>query len=208
MAVYKKVPGHETVNISTLEFDETPTPGSLNPVTSGGVAGSVSQQSANLAPEYTKKTYKPNSYVMHDGVLYTNSSAISFAEDWNPNHWTLTTVSALVASWTYTNKSESINGGQTKDVTVDNRVLVNLTATRRAPLTNAATLRLHLNGECIVILDKTTGVRVITYIGSSTSTQTTNISTGSTVISLNDPDVAVKAMLHCYAGNLIITPVA
>lgn len=41
MAVYKKVPGHETVNISTLEFDETPTPGSLNPVTSGGVAEAV-----------------------------------------------------------------------------------------------------------------------------------------------------------------------
>ena len=48
MAVYKKVPGHETVNISTLEFDETPTPGSLNPVTSDGVAKAVGNVSDGL----------------------------------------------------------------------------------------------------------------------------------------------------------------
>ena len=97
MAVYKKVPGHETVNISTLEFDETPTPGSLNPVTSGGVAESVSQQSSNIAPNYTKKTYEANSYVMQDGVLYTNPNAIGTAEDWNPAHWTQTTVAETMA---------------------------------------------------------------------------------------------------------------
>lgn len=43
MAVYKKVPGCETVNISTLEFDTKPTKGSFNPVTSGGVAEAVDE---------------------------------------------------------------------------------------------------------------------------------------------------------------------
>lgn len=43
MAVYKKVPGCETVNISTLEFDTKPTKGSFNPVTSGGVAEAVTE---------------------------------------------------------------------------------------------------------------------------------------------------------------------
>ena len=53
MAVYKKVPGHETVNISTLEFDETPTPGSLNPVTSDGVAKAVGNVSEGLGKTET-----------------------------------------------------------------------------------------------------------------------------------------------------------
>ena len=43
MAVYKKVPGCKTVNISTLEFDTKPTKGSFNPVTSGGVAEAVTE---------------------------------------------------------------------------------------------------------------------------------------------------------------------
>ena len=211
MAVYKKVPGCETVNISTLEFDETPTPGSLNPVTSGGVAGSVAQQSSNIAPNYTKKTYEANSYVMQDGVLYTNPNAIGTAEDWNPAHWTQTTVAEMMAnavpSWTHTNTTESISGGQTRDLTVDDRVFVDLTATRRPPTSNPAKLRLFLNGECIVALDKTTGVRVETYIGSNPSAPTTNISTGSTAISLSDSGVAVKALLQYYAGHLILTPI-
>lgn len=48
MAVYKKVPGHETVNISTLEFDTKPTNGSLNPVTSGGVAEAVGKTEQDM----------------------------------------------------------------------------------------------------------------------------------------------------------------
>lgn len=112
MAVYKKVPGHETVNISTLEFDEAPTPGSLNPVTSNGVAESVSQQSSNIAPNYTKTTYPAKSYVMHDGVLYTNPNAIGTAEDWNPAHWTQTTVAEMMAgAGGYTEKTISFSSG-------------------------------------------------------------------------------------------------
>ena len=83
--------------LQELHFDETPTPGSLNPVTSGGVAESVSQQASNLAPDYTKTTYPAKSYVMHDGKLYTNPNAIGTAEDWNPAHWTQTTVAEMTA---------------------------------------------------------------------------------------------------------------
>lgn len=88
----------KSILFPSSEFVDTePRVGSLNPVTSGGVAGSVAQQSSNLAPDYTKKTYEANSYVMHDGVLYTNPNAIGTAEDWNPAHWTQTTVAEMMA---------------------------------------------------------------------------------------------------------------
>jgi surface protein len=83
----------KSILFPSSEFVDTePREGSMNPVTSGAVAGSVAQQSSNIAPSYTKKTYEANSYVMQGGVLYTNPNAIGTAEDWNPAHWTQTTV--------------------------------------------------------------------------------------------------------------------
>lgn len=52
---------------------------------------------ANIAPAYTNEVYAANSYVVHDGVLYTNENVISTAEDWNPTHWTQTTVAEMMA---------------------------------------------------------------------------------------------------------------
>ena len=97
MAYTRTMNGKVPQVLQELHFDETPTLGSLNPVTSGGVAGSVAQQSSNLAPNYTKTTYPANSYVMQGGVLYTNPNAIGTAEDWNPAHWTQTTVAEMMA---------------------------------------------------------------------------------------------------------------
>lgn len=89
----------KSILFPSSEFVDTePRVGSMNPVTSGGVAGSVAQQSSNIAPDYTKKTYEANSYVMHGGVLYTNPNAIGTAEDWNPAHWTQTTVAEMMAN--------------------------------------------------------------------------------------------------------------
>lgn len=79
MAVYKKVPGCETVNISTLEFDTKPTKGSFNPVTSGGVAEAVGS-----VPEGGSKTGAD----LVDGTL-----AIEGAGSWTS--LTLTTEAAL-----------------------------------------------------------------------------------------------------------------
>ena len=89
MAVYKKVPGHETVNISTLEFDETPTPGSLNPVTSGGVAEKVEQQSSNIAEAFSaSSTYAIGEVVIGpDGKLYQCTTAVETAGEWDPEDW-------------------------------------------------------------------------------------------------------------------------
>lgn len=53
---------------------------------------------ANIAPAYTNKTYEANSYVMHDGILYTNENAIAVAENWTPAHWTQTTVAEIFAA--------------------------------------------------------------------------------------------------------------
>jgi hypothetical protein len=57
----------------------------------------ISSTNSNIAPNYTKKTYEANSYVMQGGVLYTNPNAIGTAEDWNPAHWTQTTVAEMMA---------------------------------------------------------------------------------------------------------------
>lgn len=88
----------KSILFPSSEFVDTePREGSMNPVTSGGVAGGMAQQSSNIAPNYTKKTYEANSYVMQGGVLYTNPNAIETAEDWNPAHWTQTTVAEMMA---------------------------------------------------------------------------------------------------------------
>ena len=99
MAVYKKVPGHETVNISTLEFDETPTPGSLNPVTSGGVAESVAQQSSNIAEAFSaSSTYAIGEVVIGpDGKLYQCTTAVETSGEWDPDDWTESSMGEQVA---------------------------------------------------------------------------------------------------------------
>lgn len=87
----------KSILFPSSEFVDTePREGSMNPVTSGGVAGGMAQQSSNIAPNYTKTAYPAHSYVMHDGILYTNTSTINAAEDWNPAHWTVTTVADMV----------------------------------------------------------------------------------------------------------------
>ena len=94
MAVYKKVPGHETVNISTLEFDETPTPGSLNPVTSGGVA----MVSENIAESFSaSSTYDIGEVVIGpDGKLYQCTTAVETAGEWDPEDWDETSLGDIL----------------------------------------------------------------------------------------------------------------
>lgn len=93
----------KSILFPSSEFVDTePRKGSMNPVTSGGVADAVEEgagaAASNLAPEYSAtSTYPEGSYVIHDGVLYTNPSAIGTAEDWNPAHWTQTTVAEMMA---------------------------------------------------------------------------------------------------------------
>lgn len=57
----------------------------------------ITNTNSSIAPDYVKQTYPANSYVMHVGVLYTNPNAIAAAEDWNPAHWTQTTVAEMMA---------------------------------------------------------------------------------------------------------------
>lgn len=124
-------------------------------------------QSSNLATEYAKTTYPAKSYVMHDGVLYTNPTAIGTAEDWNPAHWTQTTVAEMIANsapkWTHRTVSESIAGGQSKTISVQEHEIVDLTVMRRNSSGGSATLNLNLYGECYVFLDKGSNTVVRTY---------------------------------------------
>lgn len=71
----------------------------------------ITNTNSSIAPEYTKTTYPANSYVMYGGVLYTNPSAIGTAEDWNPEHWTQTTVAEMMAgdSTGYTQRNVNVS---------------------------------------------------------------------------------------------------
>lgn len=52
MSFYKKVPGRTTTLESALEFDTTPTAGSTNPVTSGGMKGAIGNSAKNLLDDH------------------------------------------------------------------------------------------------------------------------------------------------------------
>lgn len=149
MAYTRTMNGKVPQVLQELHFDETPTPGSLNPVTSGGVAGSVAQQSSNIAPDYTKKTYEANSYVMHGGVLYTNPNAIGTAEDWNPAHWTQTTVAEMMANagggYTTTYREITLNSNQSLDI--GEREVCRLKVTS---LSNIRSLTLNCSTDCVI----------------------------------------------------------
>ena len=52
MSFYKEVPGRKTTLESALKFDEAPTAGSTNPVTSGGVAGAIGKSTENSLDDH------------------------------------------------------------------------------------------------------------------------------------------------------------
>lgn len=129
MAYTRKMAGRVPVLKQDLVFDATPTAGSENAVTSGGVADSVSRQASNIAPEYSATaTYPAGSYVIHDGALYTNPNEIGTAEDWNPVHWTQTTVAQMMAGAKieYTTKNLAAMSGGDYHIPVKNRECVNI----------------------------------------------------------------------------------
>ena len=94
MAVYKKVPGCKTVNISTLEFDTKPTKGSFNPVTSDGMA----TQSSNIAEAFSaSSTYAIGEVVIGpDGKLYQCTTAVETAGEWDPEDWDETSLGDIL----------------------------------------------------------------------------------------------------------------
>ena len=94
MAVYKKVPGCKTVNISTLEFDTKPTKGSFNPVTSDGIA----TQSDNIAEAFSaSSTYAIGEVVIGpDGKLYQCTTAVETAGEWDPEDWDETSLGDIL----------------------------------------------------------------------------------------------------------------
>ena len=94
MSVYKKVPGCETVNISTLEFDTKPTKGSFNPVTSDGMA----TQSDNIAESFSaSSTYAIGEVVIGpDGKLYQCTTAVETAGEWDQADWDETSLGDIL----------------------------------------------------------------------------------------------------------------
>ena len=125
------------------------------------------QQSSNIAPNYTKKTYEANSYVMQYGVLYTNTNAIETAEDWNPAHWTQTTVAEMMAgaggSAGY--EQRSVNANVTDGVLLVTGV-PNRSITVATGLTGSETVpwNIIIDNDCtdaIIILKLPTGYNMI-----------------------------------------------
>ena len=80
MSFYKEVPGRKTTLESTLKFDTTPTAGSTNPVTSGGVANAVTDVLDDHAtgqvteeetmPAAEAANYTVDNYFEQDGEIW------------------------------------------------------------------------------------------------------------------------------------------
>ena len=81
-----------------LVFDEIPTAGSENAVTSGGVAESVSQQSSNIAESFSaSSTYAIGEVVIGpDGKLYQCTTAVETAGEWDPEDWDETSLGDIL----------------------------------------------------------------------------------------------------------------
>ena len=95
-------------------------------------SGAIANIGFSIAPEYTKKTYEANSYVMYGGVLYTNENAIGTAEDWNPAHWTQTTVAEMMAgagNSGYKQVNLTFDSASTKTIPVGQKEEVHATCT-------------------------------------------------------------------------------
>jgi len=143
-------------SIAYIPVDVEPVEGSGH-LLSSGAGASIS---SNIAPNYTKKTYEANSYVMQGGVLYTNPNAIETAEDWNPAHWTQTTVAEMMAGaggggsagYTQRDVTVSVEDGVVPVVGVPNR-----SVTVASTITGATTVpwKIIIDNDCtdaIVIL--------------------------------------------------------
>ena len=157
----------------------------------------ISNTNSSIAPNYTKKTYEANSYVMQGGVLYTNPNAIETAEDWNPAHWTQTTVAEMMAGagggaeWTHRTASLTINGGATNEINIQDHEVVDLTV-RKGTGSGNGELNVHLYGECYVRLDKDAATKVMTLIGDS-NTETTDINSGMPYLDREELSVVIPA---------------
>ena len=89
----------KSILFPSSEFVDTePREGSMNPVTSGGVAGSVSQQSDNIAESFSaSSTYAIGEVVIGpDGKLYQCTTAVETAGEWDPEDWTETSMVDLI----------------------------------------------------------------------------------------------------------------
>lgn len=81
-----------------LVFDATPTAGSENAVTSGGVAEAVGQQSSNIAEAFSaSSTYAIGEVVIGpDGKLYQCTTAVETAGEWDPEDWDETSLGDIL----------------------------------------------------------------------------------------------------------------
>lgn len=56
-----------------------------------------SQVEAMIAPQYSNSDpYPAGSVVIYEHCLYTNENAIPVAEEWNPEHWTPTSIMEII----------------------------------------------------------------------------------------------------------------
>ena len=173
----------KSILFPSSEFVDTePREGSMNPVTSGGVAGGMALQSSNIAPNYTKKTYEANSYVMQNGVLYTNPNAIGTAEDWNPAHWTQTTVAEMMANipqpqtgYTSVTRSAVMDTASLYKLDVGQKEVVTCGFQTVSGMATSTTLRLMMSSDvndAIIVLTKSGTYRTrLASISSNTTKQ-------------------------------------
>lgn len=95
MAYTRKMAGKVPVLKQDLVFDATPTPGSENAVTSGGIAEMMTE---TVAPAFSaSSTYAIGEVVIGpDGKLYQCTTAVETAGEWDTEDWTETSMVDLI----------------------------------------------------------------------------------------------------------------
>lgn len=61
-----------------------------------------SQVEAMIAPQYDPNSAYPDpAIVLHEHMLYYNSTPIITPEEWDPDHWTVTSLADIMLNWPF-----------------------------------------------------------------------------------------------------------
>jgi len=93
-------------------------------LTDMNAAISGADDTALIAPEYTKTTYAAGAIVIHDKKLYKAKSAIATAENWTAAHWDETKVGSLIETANTNIATANTSISDLQGVVFDDKTLV------------------------------------------------------------------------------------
>ena len=95
-----EVEGTETTDITPSQFEQFVAQVEGYAAAAAESANDAADAVASLAPAYSSSsTYAVGDYVMHEGVMYECTTAITTAEAWNAAHWTAVAIATEISDF-------------------------------------------------------------------------------------------------------------